>query len=92
MDPILDAIAAIDAHEAGDKPSYRQTAKKFGVDRTTLARRQVSREQPHKRLGQRQRKRALRALLKVVVEVVSLHLPYLQSAPKHAVSTSQLDI
>jgi hypothetical protein len=34
----------------------------------------------------------LRALLKVVVEVVSLHLPHLQNAPKHAVSTSQLNI
>jgi hypothetical protein len=38
MDPISDAIAAIDAHKPGDKPSYRQTAKLFGVDWTTLAR------------------------------------------------------
>jgi hypothetical protein len=47
MDPILDAIAAINAHEAGDKPSYRQTAKKFGVDRTTLARRHQGKTRSH---------------------------------------------
>jgi hypothetical protein len=37
MDTISDAIATIDVHEPGDKPSYRQTAKLFGIDRTTLA-------------------------------------------------------
>jgi hypothetical protein len=47
MDPILDVIAAINAHEAGDKPSYRQTAKWFGVDRTTLARRHQGKTRSH---------------------------------------------
>jgi hypothetical protein len=35
----LAAIAAIDSHEDEDKSSYRQIAKIFGVNRTTLARR-----------------------------------------------------
>jgi hypothetical protein len=47
MDPILNAIAAINAHEAGDKPSYCQTAKRFGVDRTTLARRHQGKTRSH---------------------------------------------
>jgi hypothetical protein len=47
MEPILDAIAAINAHEAGDKHSYRQTAKRFGVDRTTLARRHQGKTRSH---------------------------------------------
>jgi hypothetical protein len=38
-DPILDAIAAIESAEPGEGLSYRAAAKKFGVDRTTLARR-----------------------------------------------------
>jgi hypothetical protein len=39
MDPILAAIPAIDLHKDGDKPLYRQIAKRFGIDRTTLAQR-----------------------------------------------------
>lgn len=39
MDPILAAIEAIDSREPGEQLSYRNIAKKFGVDRTTLARR-----------------------------------------------------
>jgi hypothetical protein len=47
MDLILDAIAAINVHKAGDKPSYRQTAKRFGVDRTMLARRHQGKTRSH---------------------------------------------
>ena len=39
MDPIQEAIEYIESREAGDKFSYRQVAKRFGVDRTTLSRR-----------------------------------------------------
>jgi hypothetical protein len=31
-DPILDAIAAIESAEPGERLSYRAAAKKFGVD------------------------------------------------------------
>jgi transposase len=45
---IQEAIEYIESREAGDKFSYRQVAKIFGVDRTTLSRRhkglQVSHE------------------------------------------------
>jgi hypothetical protein len=44
---ILDAITAVNAHKAGDKPLYRQTAKSFGVDRTTLARRHQGKTRSH---------------------------------------------
>ena len=43
MDPIQEAIKYIDAREAGDKFSYRNVAKMFGVDRTTLSRRHQGR-------------------------------------------------
>jgi hypothetical protein len=33
MDPIQEAIECIESREAGDDFSYRQVAKKFGVDR-----------------------------------------------------------
>ncbi|RYN73047.1 hypothetical protein AA0120_g12656 [Alternaria tenuissima] len=39
MDPISEAIEYLESHEAGEQSSYRQVAKKFGVDRTTLSRR-----------------------------------------------------
>jgi len=39
MDSIQEAIEYIESREAGDKFSYRQVAKIFGVDRTTLSRR-----------------------------------------------------
>jgi hypothetical protein len=38
MDPILDAIAAIDAREPGDKLSYRAAQEMFGVDKEMLRR------------------------------------------------------
>jgi transcriptional regulator with XRE-family HTH domain len=39
MDPILDAIEAIESREDSASFSYREVANKFGVDRTTLSRR-----------------------------------------------------
>jgi hypothetical protein len=39
MDPILDAIAAIDAQEPGDKFLYRAAEKLFGVSKDTLQQR-----------------------------------------------------
>ncbi|KAF1925129.1 uncharacterized protein M421DRAFT_424157 [Didymella exigua CBS 183.55] len=39
MDPIQEAIEYLELHKAGDNLSYRQVAKMFGVDRTTLSRR-----------------------------------------------------
>ena len=48
MDPIQEAIEYLESREAGDNFSYRQVAKIFGVNRTTLSRRhkglQVSHE------------------------------------------------
>jgi hypothetical protein len=38
MDPILDAIAAIDAREPGDKLLYRAAEKLFGMNKDTLRR------------------------------------------------------
>jgi transcriptional regulator with XRE-family HTH domain len=46
MDPIQEAIEYIKSREAGDKFSYRQVAKKFGVNRTTLSRRHKGSQQP----------------------------------------------
>jgi hypothetical protein len=34
MDPIFDAMAAIDAREPGDKHTYRAAEKQFGVNKT----------------------------------------------------------
>jgi hypothetical protein len=39
MDPISDAIAAIDAREPGDKLSYRAAEKMFNVNKDTLRQR-----------------------------------------------------
>ena len=39
MDPIQEAIAEIESREPGDKFSYQQIAKKYGVNRVTLMRR-----------------------------------------------------
>jgi hypothetical protein len=39
MDPIQKAIEEIESREEGASFSYRQVAKKYGVDRRTLARR-----------------------------------------------------
>ncbi|KAH8644034.1 hypothetical protein IG631_01498 [Alternaria alternata] len=46
MDPIREAVEYIESCEAGDKSSYRQAAKIFGVDRTTLSRRHRGAQQP----------------------------------------------
>jgi transposase-like protein len=39
MQPIQEAIEYLESREAGDNFSYREVAKKFGVDRVTLMRR-----------------------------------------------------
>jgi transposase-like protein len=39
MDPIQEAIRYLESHEAEDDFSYREVAKEFDVDRTTLSRR-----------------------------------------------------
>ena len=39
MDPIQEAIAEIKSREPGDKFSYQQIAKKYSVNRVTLAQR-----------------------------------------------------
>jgi transposase-like protein len=39
MDPIEAAIAAIESREPGEQFSYREVAKRFSVNRTTLSRR-----------------------------------------------------
>ncbi|KAF7571213.1 hypothetical protein PtrM4_112150 [Pyrenophora tritici-repentis] len=46
MDPIQEAIKYIESRKAGDKFSYRQVAKIFGVDRTTLSRRHRGAQRP----------------------------------------------
>ncbi|KAI1672200.1 hypothetical protein L13192_03059 [Pyrenophora tritici-repentis] len=47
MDPIQKAIEDIESREAGASFSYREVAKTWGVNRTTLARRHQGRNQPH---------------------------------------------
>ena len=54
MDPILAAIEAIESQEPGEKFSYRQVAKKFGVDRTTLSRRHQGKTRSYATAGQQQ--------------------------------------
>ncbi|PVH98913.1 hypothetical protein DM02DRAFT_478721, partial [Periconia macrospinosa] len=39
MPPIVDALAYINTFEAGEHPPYSEIARKYGVARTTLARR-----------------------------------------------------
>jgi hypothetical protein len=48
MDPIQKAIEDIESCEDGAHFSYREVAKRFGVDRSTLARRHKGQCQPHK--------------------------------------------
>ena len=48
MDPIQKAIEEIESREEGASFSYRQVAKKYGVDRRTLARRHQGQTQPNK--------------------------------------------
>jgi hypothetical protein len=47
MDPILDAIAAIDSAEPGEQPSYRALAEKFKISRETLRRRHQGLQRDH---------------------------------------------
>ena len=46
MSPIQEAVEYLESHEAGDNFSYREVAKRFGVNRTTLARRHRNQCQP----------------------------------------------
>jgi hypothetical protein len=46
MDPIQEAIEFLELREAGDNFSYRQVAKMFGVENSTLARRHQGQSQP----------------------------------------------
>ena len=39
MDPIQEAIEYLESHKGEEQLTYRQVAKIFGVDRTTLSRR-----------------------------------------------------
>ncbi|EFQ93377.1 hypothetical protein PTT_09275 [Pyrenophora teres f. teres 0-1] len=48
MDPIEQAIEAIESRESGASFSYREVAKVFGVDRTTLSRRHQGKTRPRK--------------------------------------------
>jgi hypothetical protein len=56
MDQIDKAIAAIDASPPEDKLSYRTAAKRFGVSRSTLARRHDGRQAPRTAKNITQRK------------------------------------
>jgi hypothetical protein len=46
MDPVQKAIKEIESREEGASFSYREVAKKYGVDRRTLARRHQGQTQP----------------------------------------------
>ena len=54
MTLILDAIEEIDSREEGKSFSYREVAKRFGVDRTTLARRHKGRTRSYGARGKQQ--------------------------------------
>jgi transcriptional regulator with XRE-family HTH domain len=54
MSPIQEAIEYIESREAGDKFSYRQVAKEFGVDRTTLSRRHQGKTRSYEEMAERQ--------------------------------------
>jgi hypothetical protein len=54
MDPIQEAIEYLEMCEAGDKFSYREVAKMFGVDRTTLSRRHRGVQRSHRAQAQHQ--------------------------------------
>ena len=54
MDPLLDAIEAIDSREPVDEISYRQAAYRFGVDRTTLSRRYQGETRSNEDMGKAQ--------------------------------------
>ena len=60
MDPIQAAIEAIESLAPGEHFTYREVAKKFGVERSTLARRHQGKCQPrgvlHRRLQPQQEK------------------------------------
>jgi transposase len=54
MDPIQEAIEYLESHEARDDFSYREVAKKFSVDRTTLSRRHQGKQSTYATKGKRQ--------------------------------------
>ena len=56
MDPIQEAIEDVEPREDGASFSYREAAKKFGVNRTTLSRRHQGLQRPR---DEEQRERQL---------------------------------
>jgi transposase-like protein len=54
MDPIQEAIKEIESREPGDKFSYREVARKYGVDRTTLSRRHQGKSRFYEAQAERQ--------------------------------------
>jgi transposase len=54
MEPIQEAIKYLESHEAGDNFSYREVAKRLGVDRTTLSRRHQGKQSTYATKGERQ--------------------------------------
>jgi transposase-like protein len=54
MDPIQEAIEAIELCEEDASFSYREVAKRFGVDRSTLSRRHQGKTQSYVQVGQQQ--------------------------------------
>jgi transcriptional regulator with XRE-family HTH domain len=54
MDPIQEAIEYLELREAGDEFSYREVAKKLGVNRTTLSRRHQGKQVNCEALAKRQ--------------------------------------
>jgi transposase len=55
MNPIQEAIDDIESRESGDNFSYREVAKKFNVDRTTLSRRHQEKQAINAASGEAQR-------------------------------------
>jgi transposase-like protein len=54
MDLIQEAIEDIESREPGAKFSYREVAKRFGVDRTTLSRRHQGKQVNYEAQAERQ--------------------------------------
>jgi len=54
IDPIQEAIEYLESHEGEEQSSYRQVAKTFGVDRTTLARKHRRETVSHAEVGRQQ--------------------------------------
>ncbi|KNG52820.1 pogo transposable [Stemphylium lycopersici] len=66
MDPIQEAIRYIESREPGDDFSYREVARKYGVDRTTLSRRHQGKRRSYKAQAEHQRLLNLQQELELV--------------------------